>query len=87
MEIHSNQTVQYVDDEIQLVLEVVILKSTGLGSLHQRIILRVVEGGVLVINTDFNEPCNSSEVPEVEDRVYVRLLLIKWADVDLGQNT
>lgn len=40
----------------------------------------------LVINTDFNESCNSSELPEVEGRVYVSLLLIKWAVTDLGQN-
>lgn len=46
VEIRSNPAVQCVDDEIQELLQLVILKSTSLGSFHQIIILRVVEGGV-----------------------------------------
>lgn len=44
--------------------------------MHQGVILRIVKGMVLVINIDFNEFCSSLEVLELEDGVYVRLLLI-----------
>lgn len=60
----SNPAVQYAADEIEPVLELVLLTSVSLGSLHQR-----VGGRGLVLNAEFDESCNSPEVPEVEDRV------------------